>query len=49
MMKKTLFSPYFDVTVDAIWNDPLSPNGKPNPKDSQAAISKGVDGVYLAF
>ncbi|WP_369476359.1 chitinase [Providencia manganoxydans] len=49
MMKKTLFSPYFDVTVDAIWNDPLSPNGKPNPKYSQAAISKGVDGVYLAF
>ncbi|WP_368884417.1 chitinase [Providencia vermicola] len=49
MMNKTLFAPYFDVTVDAIWNDPLAPNGKPNPKYSQAAISHSVDGVYLAF
>lgn len=49
-MKKTQFAPYIDVSVDAIWDDWKNyPEGRPNPKYSQAAINYGMDMLYLGF
>ena len=49
-MHKTQFTPYIDVSVNAVWNDWQNyPNGRPNPKYSKAAILYGVDMLYMGF